>query len=176
MAPIHKPGKRAKVIWVNGATTTHSLGCSTHSFPSALYSLPLHNRHLQDHSQLQVHWRPNQQPTTINYLISTATMNHSRNSSFSTMPSMRTPSELSLYLGADLFADFDGAYNVNEDDRSRIDTEDEHPRTSSADVVIAGSSLHGSLKSNTAKDAEEQNRSWRIWKAIQWLGRMLSCS
>jgi len=89
---------------------------------------------------------------------------------------MRTPSELSLFLGVDLFADFDGAYSVTEDDCSRIDTEEEHPQTSSADVAVAESSLHGILNPNTAKDAKEQNRSWRIWKAIQCLGRLLSCS
>ena len=49
---------------------------------------------------------------------------------------MHTLSKLSFHLGTDLFADFDGAYSINEDDRSRIDTKDEHPRTSSADIIV----------------------------------------
>lgn len=118
---------------------------------------------------------------SIQISANTINMTYSCRSSFSTMPSMRTPSEASFDPNTDYFADFDGAYGtpVNESDYGTFEDEPSHTPSDNNDCEEP--SRHASHHREVIEDEQQcrigtevgnpRRGARRIWR---WLRRITS--
>jgi hypothetical protein len=101
------------------------------------------------------------------------------------MASIRTTSEFSEYAGTDPFADFDGAYDIFEDERnhsaselepsctSSEDSEDGNERSQHRDYVAVET---GEGARSHRRGEEREEHSSRMGKIKRWVRRLLRCS